>query len=83
MGLYSVTAGSVPITALVGGALGSWIGLSATIGVAAVAMAGLLVWVLATGKLALVKYELAVPIRVTDDADPSATSLPAAPTGEG
>lgn len=58
MGLYSVTAGSVPITALVGGALGSWIGLSATVGVAAVVMAGLLVWVLATGRLALVRYEL-------------------------
>lgn len=61
MGLYTVTAGSVPVTALLGGALGSWIGLTATIGVAAVVMAALLVWVLATGKLALVRYELAAP----------------------
>lgn len=69
MGLFSVTAGSVPLTALAAGGLGSWIGLTGAVLVAATVMAGLLAWMLVTGKLSLIRYELAehsIPVSVEE-----------------
>jgi MFS family permease len=60
MGLYQMIAtGAVPITALVGGALASWLGPGTTVAIAAVVLVGLLAWVLARHKLRLVHFDLA------------------------
>lgn len=60
MGLYSMIAtGAVPVTALVGGGLASWLGPGGTVAIAAVVLVVLLVWILATHRLRLVHFDLA------------------------
>jgi MFS family permease len=59
MGLYTMmTAGGVPIAALIGGAIGSAVGPGEAVGIAAVVMFVFLAWVLATRKLRLVRLDL-------------------------
>jgi predicted MFS family arabinose efflux permease len=58
MGLYSmVTAGGVPIAALIGGALGSLLGPTTAVGVAAVVVFAFLAWVLATRQQRVIRYD--------------------------
>jgi MFS family permease len=58
MGLYTMlTAGGVPIAALIGGAIGSVFGPGEAVGLAAVVMLVFLVWVLATRRLHLVRFD--------------------------
>jgi MFS family permease len=55
MGLFSmVTVGGVPIAALAGGALGSWIGPTQTIGVAAVGVFAYALWFISSGAFRLI-----------------------------
>jgi MFS family permease len=59
MGLYTMmTAGGVPIAALVGGAIGSIVGPGEAVGVAAVVMFSFLAWVLATRRLRVVSLDV-------------------------
>jgi predicted MFS family arabinose efflux permease len=59
MGLYTMmTAGGVPIAALIGGAIGSVVGPGEAVGIAAVVMFGFLTWVLVTRRLRLVRLDL-------------------------
>jgi len=68
MGLYTmIAAGTVPATALLGGALASWFSPEVAILISAVVMLGLLTWVLAAHKLRLVRFDLAAQ----DADDPS------------
>ena len=58
MGLYSmVTAGGVPIAALIGGVLGSLLGPAAAVGVAAVLVFVFLAWTLATHQQRVIRYD--------------------------
>jgi MFS family permease len=58
MGLYTMlTAGGVPIAALIGGAIGSAVGPGEAVGIAAVVMLGLLAWILAARRLRLVRFD--------------------------
>jgi len=58
MGLYTMlTAGGVPIAALVGGALGSVLGPGEAVGFAALVMLAFLGWVLATKRLRVVRFD--------------------------
>jgi MFS family permease len=58
MGLYTMlTAGGVPIAALIGGAIGSVFGPGEAVGLAAVVMLVFLAWVLATRRLHLVRFD--------------------------
>ena len=60
MGMYTMlTAGGVPIAALIGGAIGSAVGPGEAVGLAAVVMSGFLGWVLATRQLRRVRLDLA------------------------
>jgi hypothetical protein len=59
MGLYTMmTAGGVPIAALIGGAIGSIVGPGEAVGIAAIVMFVFLGWVLATRRLRLVRLDL-------------------------
>jgi MFS family permease len=59
MGLYTMmTAGGVPIAALIGGAIGSIFGPGEAVGIAAVVMFGFLAWVLATRRLRVVRLDV-------------------------
>ena len=59
MGLYTMmTAGGVPIAALIGGAIGSILGPGEAVTMAAVVMFVFLAWVLATHRLRVVRYDL-------------------------
>lgn len=59
MGLYTMmTAGGVPIAALIGGAIGSLVGPGEAVGIAALVMFGFLAWVLASRKLRVVSLEV-------------------------
>jgi MFS family permease len=59
MGLYTMmTAGGVPIAALIGGALGSIFGPAQAVGIAAVVMFSFLAWVLATRRLRVISLEI-------------------------
>jgi MFS family permease len=59
MGLYTMmTAGGVPIAALIGGAIGSLVGPGEAVGIAALVMFAFLAWVLASRKLRVVSLEL-------------------------
>ncbi len=59
MGLYTMmTAGGVPIAALVGGAIGSAVGPGEAVGIAAVVMFAFLAWVLATRGLRVVSLDI-------------------------
>jgi MFS family permease len=59
MGLYTMmTAGGVPIAALIGGAIGSIVGPAEAVGIAAVVMFSFLIWVLATRRLRLVRLDI-------------------------
>jgi hypothetical protein len=59
MGLYTMlTAGGVPIAALVGGAIGSLFGPGEAVAFAALVMFGFLGWVLATRRLRVVRFDL-------------------------
>jgi predicted MFS family arabinose efflux permease len=59
MGLYTMmTAGGVPIAALIGGAIGSIVGPGEAVGIAAVVMFAFLTWVLVTRRLRLVRLDL-------------------------
>ena len=67
MGLYTMmTAGGVPIAALIGGAIGSILGPGEAVGVAAVVMFVFLGWVLVSRRLRLVRLDLHAEL-----ADPS------------
>jgi MFS family permease len=58
MGLYTMlTAGGVPVAALIGGALGSVLGPGEAVAVAAVAMFLFLAWILTTRRLRIVCYD--------------------------
>jgi MFS family permease len=60
MGIYTmIAAGTVPATALLAGALASWLSPEGAILISAVVMVGLLAWVLAAHKLRLVHFDLA------------------------
>ena len=60
MGLYTmVTAGGVPIAALIGGAIGSLFGPGEAVGLAAIVMLALLVWILAARRLRVVRFDVA------------------------
>jgi MFS family permease len=66
MGLYTMmTAGGVPIAALIGGAIGSIAGPGEAVGIAAVVMFAFLAWVLITRKLRVVRLDL--PAEPVDD----------------
>jgi hypothetical protein len=68
MGLYTMlTAGGVPIAALIGGAIASALGPGEAVGFAAVVMLTYLAWVLATHRLRLVRFD----ISAQDRDDPS------------
>jgi MFS family permease len=59
MGLYTMmTAGGVPIAALIGGAIGSIFGPGEAVGIAAVVMFSFLAWVLATRRLRVISLEI-------------------------
>ena len=59
MGLYTMmTAGGVPIAALIGGAIGSIVGPGEAVGIAAVVMFVFLAWVLVTRRLRLVRLDI-------------------------
>lgn len=59
MGLYTMmTAGGVPIAALIGGAIGSIVGPGEAVGLAAVVMFAFLAWVLAARRLRVVSLEI-------------------------
>src|SRR5262249_7620863 len=59
MGLYTMmTAGGVPIAALIGGAIGSLVGPGEAVGVASIIVFLFLGWVLATHRLRLVRLDL-------------------------
>jgi len=59
MGLYTMmTAGGVPIAALIGGAIGSIVGPGEAVGIAAVVMFAFLAWVLVTRRLRLVRLDI-------------------------
>ena len=59
MGLYTMmTAGGVPIAALIGGAIGSIFGPAEAVGIAAVVMFSFLAWVLVTRRLRLVRLDV-------------------------
>jgi len=59
MGLYTMmTAGGVPIAALIGGTIGSIFGPAEAVGIAAVVMFSFLTWVLVTRRLRLVRLDL-------------------------
>jgi MFS family permease len=59
MGLYTMmTAGGVPIAALIGGAIGSIVGPGEAVAIAAVVMFVFLAWVLVTRKLSLVRLDV-------------------------
>ena len=59
MGLYTMmTAGGVPIAALIGGAIGSIVGPGEAVGLAAVVMFSFLAWVLATRSLRVVSLDI-------------------------
>ncbi|MFN8028437.1 MAG: MFS transporter [Acidimicrobiia bacterium] len=60
MGIYTtISAGTVPITALLGGALASWLGPAGAVYVAAISLVVFLLWILATHRLRLVRFDLA------------------------
>jgi MFS family permease len=71
MGLYTmVTAGGVPIAALIGGAIGSLVGPGEAVALAAIVMLGLLVWILTAHRLRVVRFDVAAqdpddPLSVT------------------
>jgi MFS family permease len=59
MGLYTMmTAGGVPIAALIGGAIGSIFGPAEAVGIAAVVMFSFLGWVLITRRLRVVRLDI-------------------------
>ena len=58
MGLFSmVTVGGIPVAALVGGALGSWLGPTQAVGVAAVIVFAYTSWFLVTGAFRVVAID--------------------------
>jgi predicted MFS family arabinose efflux permease len=58
MGLFSmVTVGGIPVAALVGGALGSWLGPTQAVGVAAVIVFAYAMWFLITGAFRVVAID--------------------------
>ncbi len=70
MGLYTMlTAGGVPVAALIGGALGSVFGPGEAVAVAAVVMLVFLTWILITRRLRIVRYDTSAQ----DVDDPSFT----------
>ncbi len=77
MGLYTMlTAGGVPVAALIGGALGSVLGPGDAVAVAAVVMLVFLTWILTTRRLRIVRYDTSAQ----DVDDPSfATAAEPAP----
>ncbi len=59
MGLYTmVTAGGVPIAALIGGAIGSLVGPGEAVALAAIVMLGLLAWILTARRLGVVRFDV-------------------------
>jgi len=59
MGLYTMmTAGGVPIAALIGGAIGSIFGPAEAVAIAAVVMFSFLAWVLVTRRLRVVRLDI-------------------------
>lgn len=59
MGLYTMlTAGGVPIAALIGGTIGSITGPGEAVGIAAIVMFAFLVWVLITRRLRVVRLDI-------------------------
>ena len=79
MGLYTmVTAGGVPIAALIGGAIGSLVGPGEAVALAAVVMLGLLAWILVMHRLRVVHFD----VGARDPDDPSlavAAEVPSPP----
>jgi MFS family permease len=76
MGLYTMlTAGGVPIAALIGGAIGSTFGPGEAVGFAAIVMLAFLVWVLTTHRLRLVRFD----VGAQDRDEPSSFAIPAEP----
>ena len=60
MGLYTmVTAGGVPIAALIGGAIGSLVGPGEAVALAAIVMLGLLAWIVTAHRLRVVRFDVA------------------------
>ena len=60
MGLYTmVTAGGVPIAALIGGAIGSLVGPGEAVALAAIVMLGLLGWIVTAHRLRVVRFDVA------------------------
>jgi hypothetical protein len=59
MGLYTMmTAGGVPIAALIGGAIGSIVGPAEAVATASIIMFSFLTWVVASRRLRLVRLDL-------------------------
>jgi MFS family permease len=59
MGIYTMlTAGGVPIAALIGGAIGSILGPAEAVGFAAFVMFGFLAWILVTRRLRVVRLDV-------------------------
>jgi hypothetical protein len=64
MGLYTMlTAGGVPIAALIGGAIGSALGPGEAVGFAAVVMLAFVAWILATRRLRVVRFDISAQDR--------------------
>jgi predicted MFS family arabinose efflux permease len=75
MGLFSmVTVGGIPVAALVGGGLGSWLGPTQAVGVAAVIVFAYATWFLVTGAFRVVAID-----EIIRNANPSAASLVRSP----
>ena len=75
MGLFSmVTVGGIPVAALVGGALGSWLGPTQAVGVAAVIVFAYATWFLVTGAFRVVAID-----EIIRNANASAASLVRSP----
>ena len=73
MGLYTmVTAGGVPIAALIGGAIGSVFGPGEAVALAAVVMLALLGWILVGRRLRVVRFD----VGAQDRDDPSFATVP-------
>jgi hypothetical protein len=89
MGLFgTMTAGGIPIAALIGGVLGSAFGAPATVGLAAVIILGYTTWLIAGRRTRVIGVdhllvEIAVDENAVDGHDVAATPVPgAAPVGD-
>jgi predicted MFS family arabinose efflux permease len=77
MGLFSmVTVGGIPVAALVGGALGSWLGPTQAVGVAAVIVFAYAMWFLLTGAFRVVAIDEIIHTAHALAASSARSSLP-------